>query len=381
MPGRQPITSVSGRSAAQAGSVARSACVPTAARRQSTPGAAPLRRGDAILGPVGGRPLVTPGASGSRGANHAISTQDEFVRFRTKFGIRIKNHNAAGTAALFARCVSLGGRVGGRLWGKPVAAFAASPPRSQRPQARRATRQPGWSQSNFVAERLAETVNHPRWPELGIQVQAASSLRLRSTRIAEASLREAWMRFRHFLSFILAAAASVPLGASAADSIKIGFPIPLSGPTAVYGEPILKGAEMAVAEINAKGGVLGRKLELLSRDSKANADEAVRLVARADHQGQRRLPGRHPDLGRGAGGVDGRQGKQDRLHRADLEEHDPHRREAHPSLHLPRRLQHRRRGHGGGLADGEMEGRQDRRDDRARLCLWPRLRSPPSSPA
>src|SRR5438105_5213228 len=35
---------------------------------------------------------------------------------------------------------------------------------------------------------------------------------------------------------------------------------------------------MAVADINAKGGVLGRKLELLARDSKANADEAVRLA-------------------------------------------------------------------------------------------------------
>ncbi len=68
-----------------------------------------------------------------------------------------------------------------------------------------------------------------------------------------------------------------PLTARASDPIKIGFPIPLSGPTAVYGEPVLKGAEMAVAEINAKGGVLGRKLQLLSRDSKASADEAVRL--------------------------------------------------------------------------------------------------------
>src|SRR5439155_17040160 len=55
-------------------------------------------------------------------------------------------------------------------------------------------------------------------------------------------------------------------------------PMPLSGPTAVYGVPITKGAEMAVADINAKGGVLGRKLELLTRDSKANADEAVRLA-------------------------------------------------------------------------------------------------------
>src|SRR5215831_18273851 len=74
-------------------------------------------------------------------------------------------------------------------------------------------------------------------------------------------------------AFLLAA----PLTATAADTIKIGFPIPLSGPGAVYGRPILNGAEMAVAEINAKGGLLGRKLELLSRDSKANADEAVRL--------------------------------------------------------------------------------------------------------
>ena len=68
-----------------------------------------------------------------------------------------------------------------------------------------------------------------------------------------------------------------PAAAMAADTIKIGFPIPLSGPTAVYGKPVLAGAQMAVAEINAKGGLLGRKLEILPRDSKANADEAVRL--------------------------------------------------------------------------------------------------------
>jgi branched-chain amino acid transport system substrate-binding protein len=69
-----------------------------------------------------------------------------------------------------------------------------------------------------------------------------------------------------------------PAAASAAGTIKVGFPIPLSGPTAVYGQPILRGAQMAVAEINAKGGVLGEKVELLPRDSKANADEAVRLA-------------------------------------------------------------------------------------------------------
>src|SRR6476646_12249009 len=86
------------------------------------------------------------------------------------------------------------------------------------------------------------------------------------------------MRHRHWFAAATAAVALYPIAATAADTIKIGFPIPLSGPTAVYGEPVLKGAELAVSEINAKGGVLGRKFELLSRDSKANADEAVRLA-------------------------------------------------------------------------------------------------------
>jgi branched-chain amino acid transport system substrate-binding protein len=83
---------------------------------------------------------------------------------------------------------------------------------------------------------------------------------------------------RNVLSSACIAACLLPSAVLAEGSIKIGFPMPLSGPTAVYGVPILKGAEMAVEEINTKGGVLGRKLELLSRDSKANADEAVRLA-------------------------------------------------------------------------------------------------------
>jgi branched-chain amino acid transport system substrate-binding protein len=80
------------------------------------------------------------------------------------------------------------------------------------------------------------------------------------------------------LAAALLAAGLAPAAAAAENTIKIGFPMPLSGPASVYGVPITKGAEMAVQEINAKGGVLGRKLELLERDSKANADEAVRLA-------------------------------------------------------------------------------------------------------
>jgi branched-chain amino acid transport system substrate-binding protein len=83
---------------------------------------------------------------------------------------------------------------------------------------------------------------------------------------------------RQILALGCASVMLAPMTAWGAEPIKIGFPIPLSGPTATYGVPILQGAELAVSEINAKGGVLGRKLQLLPRDSKANADEAVRLA-------------------------------------------------------------------------------------------------------
>lgn len=86
------------------------------------------------------------------------------------------------------------------------------------------------------------------------------------------------MRFRYHLGMVCAALALWPLATMAAEPIKIGFPIPLSGPTAVYGKPVLQGAQLAVSEINEKGGLLGRKIELLPRDSKASADEAVRLA-------------------------------------------------------------------------------------------------------
>ncbi len=86
------------------------------------------------------------------------------------------------------------------------------------------------------------------------------------------------MNRRCVVALACAATALSPFCGRAAEPIKIGFPIPLSGPTAIYGQPILAGAQMAVAEINAAGGLLGRKVELLSRDSKANPDEAVRVA-------------------------------------------------------------------------------------------------------
>lgn len=43
-------------------------------------------------------------------------------------------------------------------------------------------------------------------------------------------------------------------------------------------EPYKKGMELAVEEINAKGGVNGRKVELITRDDNANPGDAVRVA-------------------------------------------------------------------------------------------------------
>jgi branched-chain amino acid transport system substrate-binding protein len=76
---------------------------------------------------------------------------------------------------------------------------------------------------------------------------------------------------------LLAALLVLPLAAEAQKPIKVGYPMIMSGPGALFGEPAAKGAQMFVDEINARGGVLGRKLELVVRDTKGNADEAVRV--------------------------------------------------------------------------------------------------------
>jgi branched-chain amino acid transport system substrate-binding protein len=80
------------------------------------------------------------------------------------------------------------------------------------------------------------------------------------------------------LTMLLAGLLALPLAAEAQKTIKVGMPMPLSGPPALFGEPASKGAQMYVDEINAKGGVLGRKIELVIRDSKADANEAVRVA-------------------------------------------------------------------------------------------------------
>ncbi|MDQ0467551.1 ABC transporter substrate-binding protein [Labrys wisconsinensis] len=59
--------------------------------------------------------------------------------------------------------------------------------------------------------------------------------------------------------------------AFAADPIKIGYPANVTGVQASLDGPMLNGAKLAAAEINAAGGVLGRPIELVVYDSKSDA--------------------------------------------------------------------------------------------------------------
>src|SRR5262245_33989930 len=76
---------------------------------------------------------------------------------------------------------------------------------------------------------------------------------------------------------VIALAAGVAT-ASAQDSIKVGVIQPLTGAFAASGNYVANGAKIAADEINAKGGVLGKKLELVIEDNKSNPTEAAAVA-------------------------------------------------------------------------------------------------------
>jgi branched-chain amino acid transport system substrate-binding protein len=73
------------------------------------------------------------------------------------------------------------------------------------------------------------------------------------------------------------AATSFALPAAAQDTIKIGE-LNSYKVFAAFLEPYKKGWEMAVDEVNAAGGVLGKKIEIVSRDDNGNPADAVRVA-------------------------------------------------------------------------------------------------------
>ncbi|WFF72556.1 ABC transporter substrate-binding protein [Proteiniclasticum sp. QWL-01] len=69
-------------------------------------------------------------------------------------------------------------------------------------------------------------------------------------------------------------------GTAASSTVKLGLNYELSGDVSTYGAGLVQGIEMAVAEINAAGGVLGKQIELVKADNKSQTDEAANVSAR-----------------------------------------------------------------------------------------------------
>lgn len=71
------------------------------------------------------------------------------------------------------------------------------------------------------------------------------------------------------------AATIVSLPAYAQETLKLGLVAAMSGQSAKSGEAIVRGLSVAIEEINAKGGVLGKKVELVVRDDESNPAKGV----------------------------------------------------------------------------------------------------------
>jgi branched-chain amino acid transport system substrate-binding protein len=89
----------------------------------------------------------------------------------------------------------------------------------------------------------------------------------------------------HKMNFVVAAALLTwsALGV-AAEPIKIGVTGPFTGGSAPMGTSMRDGVKLAVAQINASGGVLGRQLQLVERDDEAKNERGVQVAQELIHK-------------------------------------------------------------------------------------------------
>src|SRR5215510_1008726 len=92
----------------------------------------------------------------------------------------------------------------------------------------------------------------------------------------------------------LATALAIGAGADAlanepgvtADSIRIGTFGALTGPGYLYGKLVMNGVEVVFDEVNAAGGINGRKLQLIREDDRCDPAGAIAAVQKLVHQDQ-----------------------------------------------------------------------------------------------
>jgi len=106
------------------------------------------------------------------------------------------------------------------------------------------------------------------------------------------------------IAALAGAVALVGPGLAQEEPVRIGFHVPLTGFAASDGKSAQLGAELAVEQINAEGGVLGRPLELVVYDDQAAAEQAVPIANKLLGEGvQAVISGSYSGPTRAAAGV------------------------------------------------------------------------------
>ncbi len=89
--------------------------------------------------------------------------------------------------------------------------------------------------------------------------------------------QKTWRRCGTLLA-VATIATFLAMPAMAQETIKIGFFAPLTGPVAADGASAKQSVELALKEVNAAGGVMGKKVELVIYDDRLNPQEAVAIA-------------------------------------------------------------------------------------------------------
>ena len=170
---------------------------------------------------------------------------------------------------------------------------------------------------------------------------------------------------RRMTNMLMGASALVLLGGGAAwADVTIATAGPMTGQYAVFGEQMKRGAEMAVKDINAKGGVNGEQLVLEIGDDACDPKQAVAVANQFVNDGVKFVAGHFcsgsldPGLGglqRGGHPADLARLDQPQAHRAGLRQRLPHLRPRRRAGHLRRQLR--------GRQQDRLEGRDPPRQD------------------
>ena len=92
------------------------------------------------------------------------------------------------------------------------------------------------------------------------------------------------MKNRTLTIFLLVTMTLLSIPALAGDVVKLGLNYPKTGPYEVQGLDQFRAASMAVEEINASGGILGKQVELVWRDSQSKPDISKQNAAELINQ-------------------------------------------------------------------------------------------------